>query len=80
MTKRDRMKRLYRVMVDLDMFVLAETREAAEDVAQRHVDEELRNGIAMFHASVLTGKGDLSIPWGGDDDRTCEQIMENGGR
>lgn len=77
------MKKIYRVSAtyEIEMYVLADSYEEAEDIAEDNVDEELRNGFykPSFFMRVPSLEQCLKvqdeIPWGENpEDLTVAQI------
>ena len=77
-------KGLYRVRIEADMYVYADSPEEAESVAEDHWRDELGNlGPDLFASrqpvSAVPGEWCDAIPYGdGVNDRTCEQILRAG--
>ena len=78
------MKKLYMVHIEDDIMVMAENEKDAEDVAVRGLREEDADPD-FVDAALVEGLGVACLPkgwqgclpWGGDDDRTCEQILKD---
>jgi len=74
---------LFQVTVSVTMMVLADDEEDATDTAQQYACDELRNGYAQTDIDcVVKTLADVplfernSIPWGGAQDKTCRQILD----
>lgn len=76
-------KQLYRVNVSFDMYVLADNKDNAEDVANDHACADIaRRGVDLWAEPLnrkprFADKRADAQPWGADegDDRTVAQIL-----
>lgn len=72
-------KKLYRVDVSFTLYVLADDSFGARDLAQQHVREESPDET---YATEITDPLHIdsdwrnALPYGGDEDKTCLQILE----
>lgn len=76
------MKKLYICTVSLDVAVMAENITEAEKLVIYHAKDELSNGFALSLGNEIEDISQLpkewqdSIPYNGDDDKTCSQILD----
>lgn len=67
-------KKIYRVEVSVEMFVLAEDKREAETIAQDNAKFELIN--AFYRSSEAPHYlNETTYPWGGDGDRTVADYL-----
>jgi hypothetical protein len=74
---------LYVVNLDRTICVMADTPDEAEEIALQWEREEIGNPPDWIHAHLASAAGEFlpaqwfdSIPYGGDDDRTVRQILD----
>lgn len=73
------MKRLYCVTVEHEMMVMAEDVAEAERLGSRYAAGEEPSSVAAYEVTRtnhLDGYARRSSPWGTDDDRTVQQIID----
>lgn len=75
------MKRLYRVTFEHELLVLADDVATAERLAERVMrlgDEDpiMSSCHEVTRKDGLDGEALRSIPWGSDDDRTVQQLID----
>jgi hypothetical protein len=80
-------KRLYAVLVTCEIYmpVLAETPEEAEDIALANYHDEPAwdDDVSAFAGEPVTSlphEFRNSIPWGAENDETCEDVLAEGSR
>jgi hypothetical protein len=75
------MKKVFQVLVDIEMYVYAENEEEAEKLAKKHYRDEWDFSA---HATMALKPGArtrlpkdilVSIPWGQPDDLTIEEVL-----
>lgn len=73
--------KIYRVMVEVPVYVVAEDETEANLVGMDNAGEEIMNGNADMFAEEIISPLQLkpsvldSLPWGGEDDRTIRDIL-----
>ncbi len=72
------MKRLYRI--DVTYYVMAESREEAQMVRPDFGIEEALSDASIEETLSVSSSWRDAIPFGGDDDRTCGEILEAQGK
>src|SRR6187551_3245875 len=75
---------LYRVDIERTMFVVAESESEAAIIAEEFERDQVAEcAPELTFAQEVTDEADIpdawrnSLPWGGDDDRTCEWYVRN---
>lgn len=77
------MKQLYAVTIERVIMVMAESEDDAESLAERHERDEIVNEPELVVTSLVDDIHDIPAPWldslpyGGDDDRKCEEIFKS---
>ncbi len=73
---------IWRVTIELTMYVEADTEDEAHEVAESSAWKEAQNGVEFMHAKAVTATSEVnadwgtSLPWGGDGRSTVYEVIE----
>jgi hypothetical protein len=72
-------KKLWLVNIDMDLFVVADSRREAERLGRKHASEEASNGVFHIRARPpcsVSSDWMETIPYGGEDDKTVREYLD----